>query len=137
MFLGTIRAQNINGKAFTFREGNNGWSDTIYKKLLTKKMSEKGVKPVLLGIRYKLDKKVEEGKWYKLEITNKSNDTKVKFNVSSKHNQEIYSVRLNPGQTKVLEKLYWKRSSADANTQPENDEDEYHDLFFDENIETR
>jgi len=115
--------QQLNGQPFTFKKGKTEWSDTIYKKLLTKKMSKEGLKPVLLAIRYKLDRKVEEGNWYQIEITNKSHDTKIKFNVSSSHNQDVFTVKLAPSQTKVIKKLYYKTKSLGTDDMQDNDAD--------------
>jgi hypothetical protein len=116
-------AQQINGQRFTFKNGNTEWSDTIYKKLLTKKMAKEGQKPVLLGIRYKSDKVVDEGKWYLIEITNKSKSEKVKFNVATSHSQEIFPIKLGPGETKVIKKLYYKNTNLNASGHQDDDYD--------------
>ncbi len=108
MGISPLIGQQLNGQHFTFQKGKTDWSDTIYKKLLTKKMAKDGQKPVLLAIRYKFDKTVDEGNWYQIEITNKSKDEKIKFNVTSSHNQEIFTVKLKPSETKVVKKLYYK-----------------------------
>ena len=106
--ISPLIGQQLNGQHFTFTKGKTDWSDTIYKKLLTKKMAKDGQKPVLLAIRYKFDRTVEEGNWYQIEITNKSKDQKIKFDVTASHNQEVYTVKLNPNQTKIFKKLYYR-----------------------------
>ena len=135
MIFGTVSAQRLNGEVFTFRAGKYEWSDTVHKKLLTKEMAKTGAKPVPLAIRYKMLKKVEDGKWYRLEITNESKDTKIKFKVSSNHSQELYSIKLNPGQTKLIEKFALNRNTLETTLPGE--EDEYNDLFLDENVQNR
>jgi hypothetical protein len=114
--------QQLNGQNFTFNKGKNEWSDTIYKKLLTKKMAKEGRKSVLLAIRYKFDRKVEEGNWFQIEITNKSKETKIKFNVASSHNQEVFTVKLNPSETKIFKKLYYHQKSGGLEEMQDNDD---------------
>ena len=112
MGFSPLIGQQLNGQAFTFKKDKTDWSDTIYKKLLTKKMAKDGQKSVLLAIRYKFDRAVEDGNWYQIEITNKSKDQKVKFNVVSSHNQDVFTVKLNPNQTRVFSKLYYRTRAA-------------------------
>ena len=123
MGMSPLIGQQLNGEHFTFRKGKTDWSDTIYKKLMTKKMAKEGQKPVLLAIRYKFDRTVEQGNWYQIEITNKSKDTKIKFNVSSSHNRDIFTVKLNPNQTKVIKKLYYKSSTLGSDESQDTDVD--------------
>lgn len=113
MFVGitTVIGQQLNGQAFVFKKGKQEWSDTVYKKLLTKEMAKKGKKPVLLAIRYKYERAEEQGNWYQIEITNKSNTEKVKFDVSSSHRQELFTVKLDPNETKIFKKLYYRSQS--------------------------
>ena len=103
-----LSGQQLNGDKFCFPKGKTEWSDTIFKKLRTKQMVKENVGAVLLAIRYKIDKEIDTGKWYKIEITNKSAETKVKFKVKSGRNQEVFTVKLNPGQTRIIQKFYWK-----------------------------
>lgn len=117
--------QKLNGESFSFKKGKNEWSDTIYKKLLTKKMAKDGQKAVLLGIRYKFEQNVDEGTWYQIEITNKSNDQKVKFNIASKNKMDLYSVKLNPLQTKIFKKLYYKKKTVGIDDSQNSDADFY------------
>jgi hypothetical protein len=128
--------QKLNGQTFSFPKGKTNWSDTIYKKLLTKEMAKEGIKAVPIGIRYKFVKSVDEGNWYAIEITNKSTDTKIKFRVVEKHNQDAYTVRLDPKQTKVIQKLYLKSKAVDSQNL-ENANDSYLDQLFDEMEEPR
>jgi hypothetical protein len=119
----TSIGQQLNGQQFTFRKGNTEWSDTIYKKLLTKKMAKKGQKPVLIAIRYKFDRAVDDGKWYQIEITNKSKDEKIKFNVASSHYQDVFTVKLDPNQTKVFQKLYYRSKTTGIDNGQDTDAD--------------
>jgi hypothetical protein len=137
IFLGIshLSGQQLNGQRFTFQKGKSEWSDTIYKKLLTKQMKEKGQKAVLLAIRYKLDQVVDEGNWYQIEITNKSHDTKVKFDVSSSHKQEVFTVKLNPDQTKIFRKLYFKKQVGTHNMQ--DNENEFYISPYEDLLENR
>jgi hypothetical protein len=128
--------QQVNGKPFSFPNGKTEWSDTVYKKLLTKQMSKNGVRPVVIGIRYKYVKSADEGNWYEIEITNTSPETKVKFKVSSNHNQDNYTVRLDPRQTKVIDKLYWRAKSTNAG-ETKVSEGDYINPLFDEVLEER
>ena len=114
MAFSQTEGQNVNGQTFSFPKGKGEWSDTIYKKLLTKEMAKEGLKAVPVGIRYKFIKSVEEGNWYAIEISNRSAETKVKFRVVEKHNQNAYSVSLDPKQTKVIQKLYLKSNKIDS-----------------------
>jgi hypothetical protein len=99
----TVHGQQVNGQKVSFPKGKDNWSDTIFKKLLTKQMKKAGDKPVMLGIRVKLVNESSYGKWYDMEITNKSNDQKVKFDISNR--QDTYTVKLKPHQAKVVELL--------------------------------
>lgn len=128
--------QKLNGQTFSFPNGKTEWSDTVYKKLLTKEMVKEGTKAVTIGIRYKFVKSVEEGNWYAIEITNKSTDTKIKFRVVEKHNQDAYTIRLDPKQTKEIQKLYLKSKTADSQNL-ENANDSYLNQLFDEMEELR
>jgi CRISPR/Cas system-associated exonuclease Cas4 (RecB family) len=128
--------QQVNGQTFNFPKGKGEWSDTIYKKLLTKDMAKEGLKAVPIGIRYKFVKSVEEGNWYAIEISNRSADTKIKFRVVEKHNQDAYTVRLDPKQTKVIQKLYM-RSKKMNQQNIEDANDDYLNQLFDEMEETR
>ena len=114
MFIGvtSVIGQQLNGQAFVFKKGNQDWSDTVYKKLLTKEMARKGKQSVLLAIRYKYERTVEQGNWYQIEITNKSKTEKVKFDVSSSHRQELFTVKLNPNETKVFKRLYYRSQTT-------------------------
>jgi hypothetical protein len=107
-------AQQINGQTFRFPNGKTEWSDTVYKKILTKQMAKEGMSSVLIGIRYKLIKSSDEGSLYAIEVTNKSPDSKVKFRVVEKKNQDAYTVSLDPKQTKVFQKLYLRTGTIDA-----------------------
>ena len=115
--------QQINGQAFTFKKGKTEWSDTIYKKLLTKKMAKDGKKAVLIAIRYKFDRTVDEGTWYQIEITNKSKTEKIKFNVASRRNQDVFTVKLNPDQTQTFKKLYYRSRTVDQQDNQDTDAD--------------
>jgi hypothetical protein len=119
--------QHLNGEKFSFPKGKSEWSDTIYKKLRTKKMVKEGVGAVLLAIRYKFEKEIETGKWYEIEITNKSHDTKVKFKFKSGHNQEVLTVKLNPDQTKIIRKFYWTSGHISPVT---SEKDQYDDIYY-------
>jgi hypothetical protein len=128
--------QQVNGQTFSFPNGKGEWSDTVYKKLLTKEMAKEGVKAVPIGIRYKFIKSVEEGNWYAIEISNRSTETKVKFRVVEKHNQDAYTVSLDPKQTKVIRKLYLRSNNIDSQNQ-DNANSAYLNQLFDEMEETR
>jgi hypothetical protein len=121
--LENVKSQNVNGQAFSFPAGKTEWSDTIYKKLRTKKMAKDGMAPVLLAIRYKVIKQEKRELWYDLEITNKSPDTKVKFKVAMNHNQDAFTVKLGPNQTRVIEKLNWVIRMKDSTGEEDNDWD--------------
>ncbi|MCX6244825.1 MAG: hypothetical protein NTU98_08985 [Bacteroidetes bacterium] len=131
-----VDGQKVNGKPFSFPNGKTEWSDTVYKKLLTKQMAKNGLSPVVLGIRYKFVNAANEGNWYEIEITNTSPETKVKFKVSSNHNQDNYTIRLDPKQTKVIDKLYWHSKSM-LTQEANNNEGEYINPLFDEILEER
>jgi hypothetical protein len=133
---GTLKCQQLNGQTFNFSKGKKEWSDTVYKKLRTKDMVKKGTPAVLLGIRYRYLSTVEAGNWYEIEISNKSADTKVKFNVSSGKDQEVYTVRLDPKQTKVIRKLYWQSRPMGTRTTP-SDDNEYLSYPLEDIIENR
>ena len=128
--------QRVNGQTFSFPKGKGEWSDTIYKKLLTKVMAKEGLKAIPIGIRYKFIKSVEEGNWYAIEISNMSADTKVKFRVVEKHNQDAYTVRLDPKQSKVIQKLYVRSKKVDQQN-IEDANDAYLNQLFDEMEEPR
>jgi CRISPR/Cas system-associated exonuclease Cas4 (RecB family) len=129
-------AQQVNGQTFSFPKGKTEWSDTIYKKLLTKEMAKEGLKAVPIGIRYKFIKSVEEGNWYAIEISNQSPDAKVKFRVVEKHNQNAYTVSLDPKQTKVIRKLYLRSNKIDSQNLDDANS-AYLNQLFDEMDETR
>ena len=114
--------QKLNGQSFSFPKGKTEWSDTIYRRLLTKKMKKDGQQPVLMAFRYKMIKDTNEGQWYEIEITNKSKITKIKFKVTSRNNEDIYTVRLDPMETKEIQKFYWKVRPGSAAIQ-EGDDD--------------
>jgi len=136
MIFSRADGQKVNGQTFSFPNGKTEWSDTIHKKLLTKEMAKEGLKAVPIGIRYKFIKSVEEGNWYAIEITNRSPDTKVKFRVVEKHNQDAYTIRLDPKQTKVIQKLYLRPGKLDSeNTDDANSA--YLNQLLDEMDETR
>ena len=128
--------QQVNGQTFSFPNGKGEWSDTIHKKLLTKEMAKEGLKAVPIGIRYKFIKSEEEGNWYAIEISNRSADTKVKFRVVEKHNQDAYTVNLDPKQTKVIQKLYLRSNKIDSQNL-DNANSAYLNQLFDEMEETR
>jgi CRISPR/Cas system-associated exonuclease Cas4 (RecB family) len=128
--------QKVNGQAFSFPNGKGEWSDTIHKKLLTKDMAKAGLKAVPITIRYKFMNSVDEGNWYSIEISNRSADTKIKFRVVEKHNQDAYTIRLDPKQTKVIRKLYLKSKAVDSQNL-DNANSEYLDQLFDEMDEPR
>ena len=128
--------QQVNGQVFSFSKGKTEWSDTIFKKLRTKEMVKEGQKAVPIGIRYKFIKSVEEGNWYAIEIFNMSADTKIKFRVVEKHNQDAYTVKLNPKQTKVIEKLYLRSGKSDQKDMDDMNTD-YLDKLLDEMQDTR
>ena len=128
--------QQVNGQTFSFPNGKGEWSDTVYKKLLTKEMAKEGLKAVPIGIRYKFIKSVEEGNWYAIEISNNSSDTKIKFRVVEKHNQDAYTVSLYPKQTKVIQKLYLKSGNVDSQNL-DNANSAYLNQLFDEMEEPR
>ena len=123
MGFSPLIGQQLNGEQFTFKKGKTEWSDTIYKKLLTKQMEKAGQKPVLLAIRYKYDRTVEQGNWYQIEVTNKSKDQKIKFNVASNHNQDVFTVKLNPSESKVFQKLYYRTRTVGPNEDQDTDAD--------------
>jgi hypothetical protein len=131
-----IEAQQINGESFTFPNGKTEWSDTVYKKVLTKEMQKEGQSAVLVGIRYKFVKSVEEGNWYAIEISNKSTESRLKFRVVEKRNQDAYTVTLDPKQTKVIQKLYLKSGKIDAQNQ-DNANSGYINQLMEEMDETR
>ncbi len=132
----TIKGQQLNGQSFTFSKGKTDWSDTIFRKLRTKEMIKAGEKAVLLAIRYRFVKEVDTGKWYEIEITNKSPETKVKFKVNSGRNQESYMVKLSPGETKSIQKLYWTEKRAGSTVTPE-EGNEYLSYPLEDIIENR
>jgi len=115
-------SQQMNGQTFTFPKGKTEWSDTVFRKLRTEKMAKEGIPSVLIAIRYKLVKETGEGKWYEIEVGNKSTVTKIKFNVRSGRDQEVYTVRLDPGEIKVFRKFYWRAGLSGTNP-PVSDDD--------------
>lgn len=108
---GSANAQKLNGENIKFPNGNREWSDTIFKKMLTAEMKEKGQKSVLLAIRVKILDETQSGRLYNLEITNKSDQQKVSFDIVNQNN--ITPVRLKPGQTRVFEMLKWTVRTSD------------------------
>ncbi|MDP4282562.1 MAG: hypothetical protein Q8867_10500, partial [Bacteroidota bacterium] len=64
------QGQQINGQSLTFSKGKTEWSDTLFRRLLTKQMAKEGIHPVLIAIRCKFLNKEAEGSWYQIEITN-------------------------------------------------------------------
>ena len=102
-------AQQVNGQALNFPKGKADWSDTVYKQLQTKKMAKEGIHAVPMTIRYKFIKKLDDGLIYQIEFTNKSHETPVKFNVTSNHRMDVFTIKLKPGQSKVVEKKYWRK----------------------------
>ncbi len=112
MLLFTVHGQQVNGQKVHFPDGKENWSDTIYKKLLTKEMKKQGLKPVLLGIRVKIVNQTSSGKWYNMEITNKSADEKVKFDIVNHKN--VFTVKLKPQQTRIVELLNWSTKGAES-----------------------
>jgi len=136
MAFSQSNGQKVNGQTFSFPKGKTEWSDTIHKNLLTKEMAKEGLKAVPIGIRYKFVKSVEEGNWYAIEISNRSADTKIKFRVVEKHNQDAYTVRLDPKQTKVIQKLYL-RSNKINSQDLEGANDTYLNQLLDEMEEPR
>ena len=108
----TVNGQQVNGQKVNFPKGKENWSDTIFKKLLTKEMKKDGLKPVLLGIRVKIVNQTAAEKWYNMEITNKSGDQKVKFDISNR--KSVLTVKLKPHQTKVVELLNWNGKQAES-----------------------
>ena len=129
-------AQQVNGQIFNFPNGKTEWSDTVYKKLLTKEMAKEGLKAVPVGIRYKFIKSDEDGNWYAIEISNLSADTKVKFRVVEKHNQAAYTVSLEQKQTKVIQKFYLRSNKTETQNQ-DNANSTYLNQLYDEMDETR
>jgi CRISPR/Cas system-associated exonuclease Cas4 (RecB family) len=99
-------------------------------------MAKAGLKAVPITIRYKFMNSVDEGNWYSIEISNRSADTKIKFRVVEKHNQDAYTIRLDPKQTKVIRKLYLKSKAVDSQNL-DNANSEYLDQLFDEMDEPR
>ena len=114
MLIFTVNGQQVNGQKVNFPKGKENWSDTIFKKLLTKEMKKDGIKPVLLGIRIKIVNQTSTGKLYNMEITNKSGDQKVKFDISNHKN--VFTVKLKPHQSKVVEFLNWQTQTAESGT---------------------
>jgi hypothetical protein len=133
-FSGITKAQKLNGQALSFPNGKSEWSDTVYKKLRTKKMAKEGINAVTLAVRYKVVKQENSQLWYDLEITNKSPETKVKFKVSYNHNQDSFTVKLDPKQTKVIERLNWVSRAKGMNVI---DEEEYLVNPFEEILQNR
>jgi hypothetical protein len=136
MTFSRVNGQQVNGQAFSFPNGKTEWSDTIYKKLLTKEMAKEGLAAVPVGIRFKFIRSVEEGNWYAVEVTNKSPDTKVEFKVVSKRDGDVYTVRLDPNQSKIIQKLYVRSNKAEQQY-IEGASDDYLNQLFDEMQETR
>lgn len=136
MSFSIVQGQKVNGQTFKFPNGKGEWSDTVYKKLLTKEMAKEGHKAVPIAIRYKFMNSVEEGNWYSIEITNRSTDTKIKFRVVEKRNQDAYTVRLDPRQTKVIRKLYQRSKELDSQNLDDANS-AYLNQLFDEMDETR
>jgi hypothetical protein len=110
----TVNGQQVNGQKVNFPKGKENWSDTIYKKLLTKEMKKDGIKAVLLGIRVKIVNESSAGKWYNMEITNMSDIQKVKFDISNHKN--VFTVKLKPHQSKTVEFLNWITQKTDSGT---------------------
>jgi hypothetical protein len=136
MAYSRANGQQVNGQTFSFPKGKTEWSDTVYKKLLTKDMAKEGKKAVLIGIRFKFLKAVDEGNWYEIEITNQSSDEKVEFKVVSKRNSDSFTVSLGPKQVKVVEKLYVRTNNMDQQNM-EDTNNAYLNQLFDEMGETR
>jgi len=128
--------QKINGQTLSFPRGKTEWSDTIHKNMLTKEMAKEGLKAVPIGIRYKFIKSVEEGNWYIIEITNNSPETKIRFRVIEKNHLNAYTMKLDPKQTKVIEKLYLKPKALEAQNL-DNANDSYLNQLYDEMEELR
>ncbi|MDP4282404.1 MAG: hypothetical protein Q8867_09695, partial [Bacteroidota bacterium] len=112
------------------------WSDTLFRRLLTKQMAKEGIHPVLIAIRCKFLNKEAEGSWYQIEITNKSKDTKIRFNVHASHGQDIYTVKLTPGQTRTFRKFYWRQNVLNPNGISQED-DELYDPLLEELLQNR
>jgi hypothetical protein len=130
------KGQKVNGQTFSFPKGKTEWSDTIFKKLLTKEMAKEKIMAVPIAIRYKLLKSVDEGNWYAIEITNLSAVTKIKFRVVEKRNQDAYTIKLDPKQAKVISKLYLRSNRTNAQDL-DNENDSYLNQLLDEMDEPR
>lgn len=127
-----VVGQKVNGKNFSFPEGKDGWSDTVFRKLQTAAMKEKAIQPVTLALRYRLLKEYSDGYRYAIEITNTSNDIPVKFKVTSAKGKESYTIRLDPKQTKVWKKSHWRTTTTASRTVTDRESDYFFDFKLDE-----
>jgi len=109
---GQSYAQKVNGRALSFPNGKTAWSDTIFMNLRTKKMVRQGLPAVKIGLQYKFVKNEVDGTLYQMGFTNCSGKTPVRFKVTASQRADIYTVRLQPGETKVIQRKKWKNTSS-------------------------
>ncbi|MCK9203662.1 MAG: hypothetical protein M0P58_04390 [Bacteroidales bacterium] len=129
-----VNGQKVNGNSFSFPEGKNAWSDTVFRKLQTKDMKDNNIQPVPLALRYKFLKQFSDGFRYAIEITNMSPDIKIKFRVTSKKGGESYTIRLDPRQTKVFKKSHWRANPNVSHGVSDRDSDYFFDFKLDEEM---
>ncbi|HPD64002.1 MAG TPA: hypothetical protein P5050_00285 [Bacteroidia bacterium] len=126
----TAFSQSLAGNAFRFPNGTKEWSDPLDKNLQSVKMDKKGIAPVPLVFRIKLQKRVTMGKWYYVEVTNKSEQYTIQFTMqASGVNQDKYSIKLKPGETKVYEKFNWHLNSFGDKLRPDEEPESWAFVF--------
>ena len=124
--------QKLNGNYFSYPNGISDWSTPVDKNLQSVKMDKKGIAPVPLVFRVKFQKRVTMGKWYYVEITNKSNQYIVEFALqASGVNQDKYNIKLKPGETKVFEKFNWHLDSFKDKLKPDDQSEDWGFVFED------
>lgn len=132
LMFSAAKSQSLNGQKFEFPNGTKDWSNVLYKELQSEKMSKKGVEPVKLAFRIKLNKKVAAGKWYYVEVKNMSDKTTIEFTISATNpspaSQDRFSYSLAPGATQVAEKFNWF-SGGFKKTKPDEEPEDF-DFYF-------
>jgi len=125
-----VLGQSCGGQTFRFPNGTTDWSNPIEKNLQSVKMDKKGISPIPLVFRIKLQKRVTMGKWYFVEITNNSSEYSIQFTLqASGVNQDKYVIKLKPGETKVYEKFNWHLNSFGDKLKPDEEPESWAFVF--------
>lgn len=131
-----VNAQSCGGNSFIFPNGTRDWSLPMEKSLQSVKMDKNGISPIPLVLRIKLQKRVTMGKWYYVEITNKSTNYTIQFTLqASGVNQDKYSIKLKPGETQVYEKFNWHLNSFKDKLKADEEPEDWSFVF--ENISVK